>query len=68
MQQQQQEQPLGTIYTEWLPFAEEAAREEPARFAAAASGLQRAVERATSPDAPPGAWAEVLPWLEPIKR
>lgn len=57
-----------SMYTEWLPFAEEAAREEPGRFAAAAAALQSACARAAAPGAPPGSWALVLPWLEPIKR
>ena len=57
-----------TIYTAWLPFAEEAAREEPKRLAAVAAGLHGALHAATRPGAPAGAWAEVLPWLEPVKR
>lgn len=56
-----------SIYTDWLPFAEEARREEPKRFAAAAAGLRHAVQQCTDTAAPPGSWALVLPWLEPIK-
>jgi hypothetical protein len=57
-----------SIYTAWLPFAEEAAAEEPKRFEAAAGGLRAALRAAAAPGAPPGAWAAVLPWLEPLKR
>jgi hypothetical protein len=56
-----------TIYTEWLPFAEEARVEEPKRFAAAARGLRHALQQCTQPGATPGSWALVLPWLEPVK-
>lgn len=57
-----------SIYTTWLPFAEEACREEPKRFTAAASGLRHALGQCTSQDSAPGSWSLVLPWLEPIKR